>query len=66
MPIGQRVLSRLAVPITELRRNPAKVVTAANGSVVAVLNKDRIAAYLVPAETYERMADELKAAGRLD
>jgi antitoxin StbD len=66
MPVGQRVLARLAVAITELRRNPAKVLSAANGSTVAVLNKDRIAAYLVPAATYERMTDELKAAGRLD
>lgn len=59
MTIGQRILARLAVGMSELKRNPSGVIESAEGATVAVLNNGKVKAYLVPADTYERMHDEL-------
>lgn len=55
----ERILSDASVSITELKRNPKAVISAADGAPVAVLVHNRPSAYLVPAETYQRMMDRL-------
>ena len=48
-----RVLADLSVSVSELKKNPSALLSRANGSPIAVLNHNKPAAYLVPADTYE-------------
>lgn len=55
----QRVEAEIAVSVSELKKNPTAIVEGANGQAVAVLNHNRVMAYMVPASTYEAMMDAL-------
>lgn len=55
----QRVEAEMAVSVSDLKKNPTAVVDAARGHAVAILNHNRVMAYMVPAETYEAMSDAL-------
>lgn len=55
----QRVEAAVAVSVSDLKKNPTAVVEKASGAAVAVLNHNRIMAYMVPAGTYEAMIDAL-------
>jgi antitoxin StbD len=56
------VLASNAVSISELKKNPAAVIEAADGEPVAVLVHNRPSAYLIPAETYRAMLERLEDA----
>lgn len=56
----ETILSDASVSITELKRNPSAVIEAADSEAVAVLVHNKPSAYLVPAETYERMIERLE------
>lgn len=45
--------------ISELKKNPTALLNEAEGSAIAILNHNKPAAYLVPAETYEFLMDML-------
>jgi antitoxin StbD len=45
--------------ISELKKNPTKVINDSHGQPVAILNHNTAAAYLIPVETYEHMMDLL-------
>jgi antitoxin StbD len=49
------VLANKTVSVTELKRNFAGILKAADDSPVAVLNHNRPEAYLIPAAHYERL-----------
>ncbi|QFZ92513.2 type II toxin-antitoxin system Phd/YefM family antitoxin [Synechococcus elongatus] len=51
------VLADLSVSISELKKSPSALLAQANGSPIAVLNHNKPAAYLVPAETYEALIE---------
>jgi antitoxin StbD len=51
------VLADFSVSISELKKNPSALITQASGSPIAVLNHNKPAAYLIPAETYEALMD---------
>lgn len=53
------ILSDSSVSITELKRNPSKVIGAADDAAVAVLVHNKPTAYLVPADAYRRLLDRL-------
>ncbi|HEX7348979.1 MAG TPA: type II toxin-antitoxin system prevent-host-death family antitoxin [Rhodanobacteraceae bacterium] len=55
----ETILADSSVSITELKRNPSAVIAAADDAAVAVLVHNKPQAYLVPADTYERMAERL-------
>ena len=55
----RQVLAECSASISELKKNPSALITAAEGSPVAILNHNTPAAYLVPAETYEWLMDAL-------
>ena len=55
----EAILSNASVSITELKRNPSAVIEAADGESVAVLVHNKPSAYLVPAETYQRLMERL-------
>jgi antitoxin StbD len=49
------VLADFSVSVSELKRNPSAVLAQAEGAPIAVLNHNKPAAYLVPAEAYEAL-----------
>ena len=55
----QRVEAEIAVSVSDLKRNPTAIINEAGGSPVAVLNHNRVMAYMVPAETFEAMMEQL-------
>jgi antitoxin StbD len=55
----RQVLADFSVSISELKKNPSALLSQASGSPIAVLNHNKPAAYLVPAETYEALMDML-------
>jgi len=56
----RQVLADLSVSISELKKNPSSLLLQASGSPIAVLNHNKPAAYLVPAETYEALMDMIE------
>jgi len=55
----QHVEANLAVSVSDLKKSPSAVMAKANGEAVAVLNHNRIMAYMLPADAYEAMIEEL-------
>ena len=53
----RQVLADFSASISELKKNPTALLNEADGSVIAILNHNKPAAYLVPAETYEWLMD---------
>ena len=46
-----------AVSITELKKNPQALINNAHGEAIALLNRNKPTAYIIPAETYEKLMD---------
>ena len=66
--IFQRVEAELAVSISDLKRNPAAVVTAAQDQAVAILNHNKVVGYMVSPEVWEyaqELHDDLKSIEKL-
>ncbi|SFL09605.1 type II toxin-antitoxin system Phd/YefM family antitoxin [Celeribacter marinus] len=55
----QRVEANVAVSVSDLKKNPSQVMAQAAGQSVAVLNHNRVMAYMVPAARYEAMMEHL-------
>jgi antitoxin StbD len=55
----QSVLADMAVSVSELKKNPSAVLSAAHGGPVAVLNHNRVMGYMVPADVFEQMMERL-------
>ncbi|WP_413988820.1 type II toxin-antitoxin system Phd/YefM family antitoxin [Labrys okinawensis] len=55
----QRVEAAVAVSVSDLKKSPTGVMEEAQGEAVAVLNHNRIMAYMVPADLYESMLERL-------
>ncbi|MBE0463870.1 MAG: type II toxin-antitoxin system Phd/YefM family antitoxin [Halomonadaceae bacterium] len=55
-----QILADFSVSISELKKNPSALLSQVSGSPIAVLNHNKPAAYLVPAETYEAMMEMLE------
>lgn len=55
----QRIEAQVAVSVSDLKKSPSAVMENAAGETVAVLNHNRIMAYMVPAAAYEAMLERL-------
>lgn len=55
----QRIEASLSASISDLRKSPSAVMEAARGEPVAILNHNNVLAYMVPADVYEAMLDQL-------
>ena len=53
------LLAPSGISISDLKKNPSAAIAAAEGAPVAILNRNRPAAYLIPAETWEAILDRL-------
>jgi antitoxin StbD len=54
------ILAASGTSISELKKNPSAVIEAAEGAPVAILNRNKPAAYLVPAKAWEEIMDRLE------
>lgn len=54
------IFANSVVSISDLKRNPSAVIAEAAGSTVAILNRNRPAAYLVSPEEWEAIIDRLE------
>jgi antitoxin StbD len=43
--------------ITEFKKNPQALIDAAHGETIALLNRNKTTAYIVPPEVYERLLE---------
>ena len=58
-----KILADYTVSITELKKNPQALIDNAHGETIALLNRNKPTAYIIPAETYEQLmyvADDLE------
>ena len=55
----QRLHAMQAASISELKKNPTKLINEADGEPVVILNHNTASAYLIPAQTFEHMLDLL-------
>lgn len=65
----KKIHASLAVSISELKRNPQTVIDDARGEAIALLNRNKPTAYIIPAETYEmlmEMAEDIELAGIIE
>jgi antitoxin StbD len=51
--IFQRVEADVAVSVTDLKRNPAKIVEMAQSQAVAILNHNRVVGYVISPAVWE-------------
>ncbi|MCG8291789.1 type II toxin-antitoxin system Phd/YefM family antitoxin [Pseudomonas entomophila] len=56
----QNIFADVTVSVSELKKNPTAVMASAQGQAVAVLNHNRVMGYMVPAELYEAMMEQLE------
>lgn len=56
------IFSPYSVSISELKKNPSRLLEDSGGEAVTILNHNRPTAYLVPAEVYEGMLERLEDA----
>ncbi len=54
------VLTDFTASISDLKKNPMKIVEAGDGFPVAILNRNRPAFYCVPARAYEALMERLE------
>jgi antitoxin StbD len=52
-----KIHAGLSVSISELKRNPQAVIDEAHGEAIALLNRNKPTAYIIPAETYEMLME---------
>jgi len=55
-----RIYARASVSISDLKKNPSRIINEAEGSPVAILNHNKPSAYLVPAETFEALMERFE------
>ena len=55
----QSLYATQVASISELKKNPSKLISDSDGNPVAILNHNTAAAYLVPVEFFERMMEVL-------
>ena len=52
-----KIHADLAISISELKRNTQAVIDEAGGEAIALLNRNKPTAYIIPAETYEKLLE---------
>ena len=55
--IMESVFASCSASISELKKNPSALIKRSEGEPIAILNHNKPTAYLIPAETYERLMD---------
>ena len=56
---AEPIFSNACISISDLKKNPSAAIAAAEGFPLAILNRNKPAAYLVPAKAWEAIIDQL-------
>ncbi len=56
----ENILANCSVSISELKKNPSSLIETSEGNPIVILNHNKPTAYLIPAETYRNMLEELE------
>ncbi|MGD9823780.1 type II toxin-antitoxin system Phd/YefM family antitoxin [Desulfobacter sp.] len=56
----ESVLANRSASISELKKNPSSLIERAEGEPIAILNHNKPTAYLIPADTYEMMLEQIE------
>jgi len=56
----ESVFARCSASISELKKNPSSLIEQSGGEPIAILNHNKPTAYLIPAETYELMIEQIE------
>lgn len=62
----QRLVTQMAVSVSDLKKSPGAVMDGADGEAVAILNHNKVMAYMVPARAYEAMIERLDDLALID
>ena len=54
------ILASCSASISELKKNPTALIDQSDGEPIAILNHNRPTAYLIPAETYEALVEQIE------
>ena len=57
--MASRILTGFTASVTELQKDPTSAAASRNGTAVAILNRNALAFYCVPAGEYHAMVDRL-------
>jgi antitoxin StbD len=52
-----KIHAEYTVSITDLKKNPQALIDGANGEPIALLNRNKPTAYIIPSETYEKLLE---------
>jgi antitoxin StbD len=55
-----RIYARASVSISDLKKNPSRIINEAEGAPVAILNHNKPSAYIIPAEAFETLMERLE------
>ena len=53
------LLSTFSASVSELKKNPSRLIEQSDGEPIVILNHNKPTAYLVPAKQYEQMMEQL-------
>ena len=56
----ESVLAKCSASISELKKNPSSLIEQAEGEPIVILNHNKPTAYLIPADTYEIMLEQIE------
>ena len=56
----ENLLADASISISDFKKNPSAAIAAAEGFPVAILNRNKPSAYLVPAKAWEELVDRLE------
>jgi len=56
----EAILAKYSASISELKKNPSALIQKAQGSAITILNRNKPAAYLIPAAMYEEMLEKIE------
>lgn len=56
----ERIYAGASVSISDLKKNPSRIINEAEGSPVAILNHNKPSAYLIPADAFEALMEKLE------
>lgn len=55
-----RIYARASVSISDLKKNPSRIINEAEGAPVAILNHNKPSAYIIPAEAFETLMERFE------
>jgi len=56
----ERIFASASVSISDLKKNPSRIINQSEGAPVAILNHNKPSAYIIPADAFEALMERLE------